>query len=69
MLENSENNLYNTIRYYAGIGSRKTPEEILVIMTHIAVRMRNLGWVLRSGCALGADTAFENGAGNLKNYL
>jgi hypothetical protein len=35
-------------------------------MTSIAKRLNRLGWTLRSGCAIGADTAFENGAGELK---
>ena len=55
--------------YYAGIGSRKTPKEILDLMTHIAKHMRSFGWVLRSGAAEGADTAFENGAGDLKEIF
>ena len=47
---------------YAGIGSRKTPANILSLMTKAARRLDELGFVLRSGGALGADTAFELGA-------
>lgn len=54
------------VRYYTGIGSRNTPEDILSFMTKIAKLYHSLGWVLRSGGAVGADTAFESGAGELK---
>ena len=47
---------------YAGIGSRKTPSDVLETMTKIAKRLENLGYTLRSGGAVGADTAFEKGA-------
>jgi hypothetical protein len=57
-------------KYYAGVGSRQTPENILHLMTRIAMRMAELGWVLRSGGAKGADYAFEKGAGDKKEiYL
>lgn len=46
---------------YAGIGSRETPEHILSIMRHIGAYLASEGWVLRSGGADGADTAFEVG--------
>lgn len=49
-------------RFYAGIGSRETPPEILELMTRIAKTLNAKGFVLRSGGADGADTAFENGA-------
>jgi len=50
-------------RYYAGIGSRKTPKDIQKLMTEIAAKLSSQGWVLRSGHADGADLAFERGAG------
>ena len=52
--------------YYAGIGSRETPQNILNMMQRIGYHMAVLGWVFRSGRALGADTAFEVGC-NLAN--
>jgi hypothetical protein len=56
--------------YYAGIGSRKTPAQILFTMTKIARTFAQHGWILRSGGAAGADTAFSNGAGELAHiYL
>lgn len=49
-------------KFYAGIGSRETPLDILIHMMSIGLELQNLGWTLRSGAASGADTAFENGA-------
>lgn len=51
-------------RYYAGIGSRKTPLDVGVEMMDIARRLRASGWTLRSGAARGADSFFETGAGS-----
>lgn len=48
-------------KFYAGIGSRETPENVLLVMELIAAKMCEKGWILRSGGAPGADTAFENG--------
>ena len=50
------------MKFYAGIGSRKTPPSILRIMEHWADTLARDGWVLRSGGAPGADSAFERGA-------
>lgn len=47
--------------YYAGIGSRDVPDEILKIMYMIAKHLGNSGVTLRSGGASGADSAFEAG--------
>ena len=47
---------------YTGIGSRKTPDNILMNMTKLAYDIGKAGYTLRSGGADGADTAFENGA-------
>lgn len=47
--------------YYAGIGSRETPPEVLAYMTRLAARLELRGFVLRSGGANGADLAFESG--------
>lgn len=48
-------------RFYAGIGSRQTPPEVLTQMIQIARHLSREGWVLRSGGASGADSAFEQG--------
>ena len=50
------------MKYYTGIGSRNTPYNICSLMAKIAKKYAKAGWVLRSGGAEGADTAFENGA-------
>ncbi len=47
---------------YAGIGSRDTPEEAREAMRHLGTNLAKRGYVLRSGGAPGADTAFEEGA-------
>lgn len=49
------------MQYYAGIGSRSTPSNVLKVMRVIAARMARNEWVLRSGAAYGADRAFEAG--------
>lgn len=54
-------------KFYAGIGSRETPSEILELMTKAARALSADGWILRSGHAGGADLAFEEGSDpNLK---
>lgn len=50
--------------YYTGIGSRETPKDILEYMELVAIRLSKLGYILRSGGAQGADTAFETGVPN-----
>lgn len=55
--------------YYAGIGSRETPDSILKMMTILAQGFAAKGWCLRSGAALGADAAFELGAGANKEIF
>ena len=47
---------------YAGIGARRTPPEILAVMTRIAQWLHRTGWHLNSGGADGADRAFAEGA-------
>lgn len=47
---------------YAGIGSRETPDNILMMMQFISSFLCEKGYLLRSGGAKGADTAFEKGA-------
>ena len=48
-------------KFYAGIGARKTPENELRKMKEIAKILAKAGIVLRSGGAVGADSAFEKG--------
>lgn len=56
------------MRFFTGVGSRQTPNEILDLMTCLAQRLGQQGWVLRSGGAQGADRAFERGAGACEVY-
>lgn len=59
--------------YYTGIGSRKTPQHILEDMVEIARNLAKQHYVLRSGGADGADSAFEKGCklenGEMEIYL
>lgn len=48
--------------YYAGIGSRQTPEAILQVFEQIGEGFAQKGLTLRSGRADGADSYFETGA-------
>lgn len=57
---------FESVKYYTGVGSRKTPENIKTVMTALASKLELMGYILRSGGAEGADKAFENG---VKNYL
>ena len=54
---------------YAGIGSRRTPVEMLPVMTELAKELAAMGYTLRSGAAEGPDSAFEAGAGNKKDIF
>lgn len=49
------------MKFYAGIGSRSTPDSELAKMTSIASFLEGRGYTLRSGGAEGADKAFESG--------
>ena len=46
----------DNVKYYAGIGSRKTPYTLLFLSV-----LEDEGYFLRSGGASGADSAFEKG--------
>ena len=53
------------MKYYTGIGSRKTPPEFLALFSRVAVYLAKNGYTLRSGAAPGADTAFEVGCNHI----
>ena len=59
-------------KVYAGIGARKTPENVCKDMEKIASYLATSGWILRSGGAIGADSAFHLGCttsgGNVEIY-
>lgn len=54
-------------KYYAGIGSRETPTEIMQRMVDAAASFERMGLILRSGGAAGADTAFAIGVNSPDN--
>lgn len=58
------------MKIYAGVGSRETPPDILEIIQYAAEALADMGWVLRSGHAPGADQMFEAwAAGRAEIYL
>ena len=50
------------LNYYAGIGSRETPTEILKLFEKVGYFLAKKNFILRSGHAPGADISFERGA-------
>lgn len=48
-------------KFYAGIGSRETPEDFLRLFRSAAKHLAQNNYTLRSGGADGADMAFETG--------
>lgn len=63
-------NFWRKRKIYAGIGSRKTPPEILERFKKLSSFLAKNGFTLRSGGANGADLAFESGSGDNKEiYL
>lgn len=58
------------MKFYTGIGSRQTPPYVLDMFIELAKNYAKDGYILRSGGADGADSAFEKGAGDQKEiYL
>ena len=57
------------MRVYAGIGSRQTPPSVLTMMHLYAQEHARDGWMLSSGGAQGADTAFETGARSVQGLV
>lgn len=57
------------MKFYAGIGSRSAPEDILEFMKEISEKLNKKEYILRSGGAIGADKAFESGAGTNKEIF
>jgi len=49
------------MKYYTGIGSRETPQEVLDTMKRLGHSMGMSGYCLRSGNAQGADSYFYEG--------
>lgn len=56
--------------FYTGIGSRETPEGVCELIRKIAEKLAGMGWVVRSGGAQGADSAFLDGCrGRYENFI
>ncbi len=53
------------LKYYTGIGSKKIPTDIHDLMVRYGRELAKCGYVLRSGAADGADTAFEEGCSDV----
>lgn len=66
-------NMMTSNIFYAGIGSRETPDHELSLMYEFAREAHRLGAILRSGAAPGADQQFETGcdtvAGNKQIFI
>jgi len=54
---------------YAGIGARATPDFVLTQMCIISAALETEGYILRSGGAKGADSAFECGVDNDRKQI
>jgi len=57
------------MKFYAGIGSRQTPEEVREKIHEFAKALNDKGYTLRSGGADGADTFFEEVADRMEIFL
>ena len=55
--------------FYAGIGSRGTPADVLELMTSLSAALERDGMILRTGGAEGADMAFEAGISDPANRI
>ena len=54
------------MKWYTGVGSRETPEDMQAFIRLLAYKLANDGFHLRSGAAEGADKAFEAGWWNAR---
>ncbi len=53
------------MKIFTGIGPRETPDDILGLMYGFGTKLANLGYILRSGGASGADSIFETACYNV----
>ncbi|MBI9082726.1 MAG: hypothetical protein JEZ11_03955 [Desulfobacterales bacterium] len=56
------------MKFYTGVGSRNTPADVLALMARLACKLR-VTHRLRSGGAIGADSAFERGAAGVADVF
>lgn len=59
----------STLYYYTGGGSRRTPKEILRLMSSIARELEKRGYILRTGGSPGAEESFGSAVNNKIIYL
>lgn len=57
------------MKYWTGIGARKTPLQLRQTISALAHKLESLGWTLRSGGATGFDTFSEEGISNKEIFL
>lgn len=57
------------MKFYAGIGSRETPDEVRTKIHEFAEALNEKGYTLRSGGADGADSFFEEAAERMEIFL
>lgn len=57
------------MKYYTGIGSRSTPQDVAQLMRDVATYLSSIGYTLRSGGADGADLAFQSGSTDSEIFL
>lgn len=57
------------VLYWTGVGSRKTPKELKEKFMKISRYLEQLGFILRTGDADGADYFFRSGVKSLKNKI
>lgn len=57
------------MKFYAGIGSRETPDEVRAKIHEFAKALNEKGYTLRSGGADGADSFFEEAAERMEIFL
>lgn len=57
------------MKYYAGIGSRSTPDDILSTILSLSLKLAHEEYTLRSGGAPGADEIFAAGTCNQEIFV
>lgn len=53
------------VKFYSGVGSRDTPQDILILQRKVAAKLAKEGYTLRSGGADGSDIYFEYGSDDI----
>lgn len=57
------------VKYYTGVGSRTAPKEIGEVIIKVSQKLEDLGYILRSGGAGGADSYFEETIKNKEIFI